>query len=123
MQLNELAARNRDDVDYQKLVFDYTRHPGQHTATPVRRPVVVVGALPAGCNSPQRAPYGLYAEQLSGTASTSPRADKRRSWFYRIMSKPDQIVAMIRNKLDQLGSVPAPSDWQSAAKRREIRWF
>ena len=42
------------------------------------------GALPVGRNSPQRAPYGLYAEQLSGTAFTAPRAENRRSWLYRI---------------------------------------
>jgi len=42
------------------------------------------GALPVGRNSPQRCPYGLYAEQLSGTAFTAPRADNRRSWLYRI---------------------------------------
>ena len=42
------------------------------------------GALPRGQNSPQRAPYGLYAEQLSGTAFTAPRAANRRSWLYRI---------------------------------------
>ena len=42
------------------------------------------GALPLGRNSPQRAPYGLYAEQLSGTAFTAPRAHNRRSWLYRI---------------------------------------
>ena len=42
------------------------------------------GALPIGRNSPQRAPYGLYAEQLSGTAFTAPRAINRRTWFYRI---------------------------------------
>jgi homogentisate 1,2-dioxygenase len=42
------------------------------------------GALPAGRNSPQRCPYGLYAEQLSGTAFTAPRAANRRSWLYRI---------------------------------------
>src|SRR5690606_7535056 len=28
----------------------------------------VPGALPQGRNSPQKVPYGLYAEQLSGTA-------------------------------------------------------
>jgi homogentisate 1,2-dioxygenase len=38
------------------------------------------GALPAGRNSPQRAAYGLYAEQLSGTAFTAPRSHNRRSW-------------------------------------------
>lgn len=31
------------------------------------------GALPSGQNSPQRAPYGLYAEQLSDIAFTAPR--------------------------------------------------
>jgi homogentisate 1,2-dioxygenase len=42
------------------------------------------GALPVGRNSPQRAPYGLYAEQLSGTAFTAPRHANRRTWMYRI---------------------------------------
>ncbi len=42
------------------------------------------GALPVGRNSPQRAPYGLYAEKLSGTAFTAPRESNRRSWLYRI---------------------------------------
>ncbi|OVZ60655.1 homogentisate 1,2-dioxygenase [Pigmentiphaga sp. NML080357] len=42
------------------------------------------GALPEGRNSPQRAPYGLYAEQFSGTAFTAPRSHNRRSWLYRI---------------------------------------
>jgi homogentisate 1,2-dioxygenase len=45
----------------------------------------VAGALPAGRNSPQRAPLGLYAEQLSGTAFTQPRGVNRRSWVYRIL--------------------------------------
>ncbi|GAA1363269.1 homogentisate 1,2-dioxygenase [Streptomyces beijiangensis] len=44
----------------------------------------VPGALPHGRNSPQRAPLGLYAEQLSGSAFTEPRAYNRRSWLYRI---------------------------------------
>jgi len=42
------------------------------------------GALPPGRNSPQRCPYGLYAEQFSGTAFTAPRHANRRSWLYRI---------------------------------------
>ena len=42
------------------------------------------GALPVGRNSPQRAPYGLYTEQISGTAFTAPRSHNRRSWLYRI---------------------------------------
>jgi homogentisate 1,2-dioxygenase len=42
------------------------------------------GSLPVGRNSPQKAPYGLYAEQVSGTAFTAPRHSNRRSWLYRI---------------------------------------
>jgi homogentisate 1,2-dioxygenase len=42
------------------------------------------GALPQGRNSPQKCPYGLYAEQLSGSAFTAPRHSNRRSWLYRI---------------------------------------
>ncbi|MXP41542.1 homogentisate 1,2-dioxygenase [Altererythrobacter soli] len=44
----------------------------------------VAGALPVGRNSPQRPPFGLYAEQFSTTAFTAPRAENRRSWLYRM---------------------------------------
>ena len=51
------------------------------TSSPPRR-------SPARCRSAatrrSAAPYGLYAEQLSGTAFTAPRAENRRSWLYRI---------------------------------------
>ncbi len=39
-------------------------------------------ALPQGQNSPQKCNYGLYAEQLSGTAFTRPKPE--RTWCYRI---------------------------------------
>ena len=42
------------------------------------------GALPIGQFSPQKVKYDLYAEQLSTTAFTAPRASNRRSWTYRI---------------------------------------
>jgi len=44
----------------------------------------IPGTLPIGQNSPQVVAHGLYAEQLSGTAFTVPRAFNRRSWLYRI---------------------------------------
>ncbi|HEX7781254.1 MAG TPA: homogentisate 1,2-dioxygenase [Sphingobium sp.] len=44
----------------------------------------VAGALPVGRNSPQHVPYGLYAEQLSGTAFTAPRQENQRTWLYRM---------------------------------------
>src|SRR3954454_20711174 len=52
---------------------------GNHFATEA-----VAGALPIGRNSPQKVPFGLYAEQLSGTAFTAPRHENRRSWLYRL---------------------------------------
>jgi len=42
------------------------------------------GALPVGQNSPQKVPFGLYAEQLSGSAFTAPRSENLRSWQYRL---------------------------------------
>ncbi|KAI8882038.1 homogentisate 1,2-dioxygenase [Backusella circina FSU 941] len=41
-------------------------------------------ALPKGQNTPQKCPYNLYAEQLSGSAFTVPRTHNQRSWLYRI---------------------------------------
>jgi homogentisate 1,2-dioxygenase len=75
------------------------------------------GALPVGRNSPQRCPYGLYAEQLSGTAFTAPRADNRRSWLYRIrpsaMHGPFEPLANERIVSD-FNAVPAPPN--------QLRW-
>ncbi|KAL1530857.1 hypothetical protein AB1Y20_001751 [Prymnesium parvum] len=48
------------------------------------------GTLPVGQNSPQHLPHGLYAEQLSGTAFTAPRAANRRSWLYRLAPSVQQ---------------------------------
>lgn len=50
----------------------------------------VPGALPVGRNSPQRPPHDLYAELISGTAFTAPRAENRRSWLYR--RQPSVVV-------------------------------
>jgi homogentisate 1,2-dioxygenase len=49
----------------------------------------VTGALPYGRNSPQRPPFGLYTEQLSGSAFTAPRHENRRSWLYRMRPSAD----------------------------------
>ena len=47
------------------------------------------GALPKGRNSPQRPAFGLFTEQLSGSAFTAPRHDNRRSWLYRMRPTAD----------------------------------
>ncbi len=62
-------------------------------------------ALPVGRNSPQRCTYGLYAEQLSGSPFTAPRASNERSWLYRIRPTVRHI--------GRFAPVP-PTLWRSA---------
>ncbi|MBS0432551.1 MAG: homogentisate 1,2-dioxygenase [Proteobacteria bacterium] len=75
------------------------------------------GALPVGRNSPQRAPHGLYAEQLSGTAFTAPRHANRRSWLYRIRpAAMHQLFAAwphphFHNRFDEAVSSPNQLRW------------
>lgn len=75
------------------------------------------GALPKGQNSPQRCPYGLYAEQLSGTAFTAPRHRNLRSWLYRI--RPTVVQADYREcAAGQLASAP----FDRTAGPNQMRW-
>jgi homogentisate 1,2-dioxygenase len=62
-----------------KTTLAYQTGFGNHFATEAK-----AGALPLGRNSPQKPPLGLYAEQISGTAFTAPRAENRRTWTYRM---------------------------------------
>lgn len=75
------------------------------------------GALPVGRNSPQGCPYGLYAEQLSGTAFTAPRCDNRRSWLYRI--RP----AAMHSPFERLDNGRITSDFaKEIAPPNQLRW-
>jgi homogentisate 1,2-dioxygenase len=75
------------------------------------------GALPQGRNSPQRPPYGLYAEQFSGTAFTAPRHANRRSWLYRI--RPAAVHeafqrledGLITSRFDEPAPPPSQMRW------------
>ena len=57
------------------------------------------GALPVGRNSPQRCPYGIYAEQISGSPFTAPRVTNERPWLYRIRFSSWLIVHGLRQSL------------------------
>jgi homogentisate 1,2-dioxygenase len=74
------------------------------------------GALPQH-NSPQRCPYGLYAEQLSGTAFTAVRASNRHSWLYRIrpsvMHSPFTLIEDSRARREAAGAEVSPN---------QLRW-
>lgn len=68
------------------------------------------GALPRGQSSPQRPPYGLYAECLSGTSFTMPRALNRRTWTYRI--HPSANARPLRHRDSGLWrTAPLPGGW------------
>ncbi len=76
------------------------------------------GALPHGRNSPQRAPLGLYAEQLSGSAFTEPRAHNRRSWLYRI--RPSAAHPPFR-RIDN-GAVRTAPFTETVPDPNRLRW-
>jgi homogentisate 1,2-dioxygenase len=79
----------------------------------------VEGALPVGSNSPQHVPFGLYAEQFSGTAFTAPRAENRRSWLYRLRPTANHRKFLPHTGFSRLSS--APFDLGPTSPNR-LRW-
>lgn len=86
---------------------------GNHFSTEAVR-----GALPVGQNSPQRAPLGLYTEQLSGSPFTAPRHLNRRTWTYRIRPsvthKPYEPLARKLIRSGPFDEAPTPPN--------QMRW-
>ncbi len=76
------------------------------------------GALPVGQFSPQRCPYGLYAEQFSTSAFTRPRHENRRTWTYRI--RPSIAMGDF-NKMDK-GAVRSGPITEVDCPPNVMRW-
>ena len=74
------------------------------------------GALPKGQNSPQQCPYGLYAEQISGTSFTAPRHRNRRTWLYRL--RPSVSHGAFR----PLPHPSWPNPSEDAVSPEQLRW-
>ena len=68
------------------------------------------GALPQGRNSPQKCEYGLYAEQLSGTAFTAPSHQNERTWCYRIRPSVKHSARYRRIEVEHWKSAPLIQD-------------
>lgn len=64
------------------------------------------GALPQGMNSPQKCNYGLYGEQLSGTAFTAPSHQNERTWCYRIRPSVKHTHKFTKIELPNWRSAP-----------------
>lgn len=73
-------------------------------------------AIPNGQNSPQKPAYGLYAEQLSGSAFTRPRHQNFRSWLYRI------LPSAVHDAFQPIEHRGIYLDPQAYAKPSQIRW-
>lgn len=78
----------------------------------------VPGALPLHQNSPQRAPLGLYAEQISGTPFTAPRAGNRRTWMYRM--RPSAMQKPFARMADGLWRAAPMTEAEATPNR--LRW-
>ena len=87
---------------------------GNHFATEA-----VEGSLPIGRNSPQKVPFGLYAEQLSGTAFTAPRTENRRSWLYRLRPTANHAPFTPYEGTPALRTAPSR---QATATPNRLRW-
>ncbi|CAM8891147.1 unnamed protein product [Rhodiola kirilowii] len=81
----------------------------------------IEGALPAGQNSPLVCPFGLYAEQISGTSFTTPRQLNQRSWLYRI--KPSVTHEPFKPRLPVHGKLVAEfTQSNSSVTPTQLRW-
>ena len=78
------------------------------------------GALPQGMNSPQRCEYGLYGEQLSGTAFTAPAHQNERTWCYRI--RPSVKHSRRYKRVDMPHWVTAPAVDPDVVSLGQYRW-
>lgn len=78
------------------------------------------GALPQGQNSPQKVNYGLYAEQLSGTAFTAPRGQNERTWCYRIRPSVKHVTRF--HKIDVPYWKSAPHILPDVLSLGQYRW-
>ncbi|WP_299936085.1 homogentisate 1,2-dioxygenase [uncultured Pelagimonas sp.] len=78
------------------------------------------GALPQGMNSPQRCNYGLYGEQLSGTAFTAPSHQNERTWCYRI--RPSVKHSSRYTKIDMPYWKSAPCVDPDVISLGQYRW-
>ncbi|KAL1805277.1 hypothetical protein ACET3Z_028345 [Daucus carota] len=81
----------------------------------------IAGALPESQNSPLICPFGLYAEQISGTSFTAPRKLNQRSWLYRI--KPSVTHEPFKPRVPCHGKLVSEfNNSNSRATPTQLRW-
>ncbi|KAI1832372.1 hypothetical protein CBS147337_6630 [Penicillium roqueforti] len=87
----------------------------------------IKGALPIGQNSPQKCPYGLYAEKISGTAFTAPRWENQQTWVYRIIPSaahgPFEPVSSGKSSKADFNQTPNQLRWDPFNITADVDWI
>lgn len=105
-----------DEADVKANALRYQRGFGNHF-----RSEALEGALPDGQNNPQRCPFGLYCEQLSGTAFTVPRSANLRTWLYRTHPSV-QHSKMVPSDVSGFGRARSDPPRKFTMDPNQMRW-
>jgi homogentisate 1,2-dioxygenase len=82
-KITKSGSSNQNHLMTEKLAPKFKYQPGFGNLFVSE---VLEGAVPIGRNSPQVCPYGLVAEQLSGTAFTKPRVCNQKRYVLLLLT-------------------------------------
>ncbi|KAK3030264.1 hypothetical protein RJ639_039847 [Escallonia herrerae] len=118
-ELSKLAMDDKTESkcpDFAADLVEYQSGFGNHFSSEA-----IAGALPKDQNNPLVCPYGLYAEQISGTSFTAPRKLNQRSWLYRI--KPSVTHEPFKSRIPHHEKLVSEfNQSNSYANPTQIRW-
>ncbi|KAH8805370.1 Homogentisate 1,2-dioxygenase [Xylogone sp. PMI_703] len=87
------------------------------------------GALPVAQNTPQKPPYGLYTEKISGSPFAAERPENQQTWIYRMVPAaahqpfvPQNTDAGPRGLNQKLHFTPTQVRWDPFDLDEEADW-
>jgi homogentisate 1,2-dioxygenase len=84
----------------------------------IPRTEAIEGALPIAINSPQKVPYGLYTERISGSSFTAPRDKNLQTWMYRIVPSVNHLGI----QLDETRPTPGSKKLEPVPLPYQVKW-
>ena len=100
----EHQVRGRERVAARELITGWSRDAGPRGFGNSHEVECLPGALPRDQNNPREVPYGLWAEQLSGTGFVAERGRNLRSWLYRIRPATQHGAMTRRRETNFIGT-------------------
>lgn len=105
---------------------EYVNH--RSTTVPANdgyRSEALPGASPLVNNSPQKPPYGLRTERISGTSFTAPRHQNLQTWMYRIVSSLEhsEFVPLGDDQAPNKSLTPNSYFWPSFPGDAHANWI